>query len=119
MNRRSVGAAYEQGAARYLEAMGYEILHRNYRCRMGEIDLVIKDGKTIVFVEVKYRAKGEKGNALEAVDIRKQKTISVVAAYYLMRECQDMDIPCRFDVVGIDGDEIHHVKNAFDAIEYY
>lgn len=117
-NRRQTGAEYEHVAGHYLEKLGYEILEYNYRCRLGEIDIVAKDGKYMVFCEVKYRSDNRKGNPLEAVGVKKQQTIFRCAMYYLT-ENQLSDVPCRFDVVGIDGvsgmkePEITYIKNAF------
>lgn len=113
-NKRQTGAYYEQEAGRYLEQMGYEILEYNYRCRFGEIDIVAKDGEYVVFCEVKYRADGRKGNPLEAVDVRKQKVIFRCAMYYLTEHHLE-DVPCRFDVIGIQGKDgkVTYIKNAF------
>lgn len=116
MNRRKTGAYYEKLVAEYLETQGYEILETNYRCRMGEIDLIAKEGETLVFVEVKYRRDESMGNPKEAVHRKKQKKISMTAAYYLMRECGCMDIPCRFDVAAVLGEQIEVVKNAFEYL---
>lgn len=113
MNRRKVGTEYENRAAAYLEAGGYRILHRNYRCRLGELDLVALDGEVLVFVEVKYRSGRGRGGALEAVDPGKQKILGKTASFYLMKEYGTMDVPCRFDVVGIDGEKICHIRDAF------
>mgnify|MGYP004676593163 CR=1 FL=1 len=116
MNNRETGTHYEERAAAYLEQMGYEILLRNYRCKSGEIDLIARDGEYLVFVEVKYRKDNSSGYSLAAVNPAKQKTICKVARYFLTVEYHNVDIPCRFDVAGIDGDEIHWVKNAFEYI---
>ncbi len=113
MNNRLLGAEYEDRAAGYLEARGYRILERNFRCRMGEIDLIADDGGVRVFVEVKYRAGTSSGDALSAVDCRKQRKISRVALFYLMRHGLTADTPCRFDVIGINGDQITLVRDAF------
>ena len=114
-NTRKTGARYEKHAGAYLEAHGYEILQYNYRCKKGEIDIVAKDGEYLVFCEVKYRAGVSGGSPAEAVDLRKQKKISGSAMYYLM-ENYLTDVPCRFDVVAIQGREITLIKNAFDYI---
>ena len=83
MNTRQTGNVYEQIAADYLEKQGMRILERNFRRgRNGEIDIIGRDGKYLVFVEVKYRAGTEKGSALEAVTPTKQKMICEVADYY-------------------------------------
>lgn len=118
MNLRKLGGAYETVAACYLEEKGYEILHRNYRCRRGEVDLVARDGDILVFVEVKYRTCNGQGAALEAVGRSKQRVLARVAAYYLMKECNSLEVDCRFDVIGIDGDQITHLENAFEAGEW-
>lgn len=115
INWRRVGGMYEQAAGAYLEQKGYTVLEYNYRCRAGEIDIVAMDGDTLVFCEVKYRSGPEKGNSLEAVDARKQQTIFRCAMFYLA-ERKMGEIPCRFDVIGIDGTdspEIVHIEDAF------
>ena len=113
-NKRKTGAAYEQAAGYYLEQQGYVILQYNYRCRIGEIDLIARDGRYLVFIEVKYRKNGSRGNPLEAVDAKKQYRISRCAQYYLM-EKRLGDIPCRYDVIGIEGSRITLIKNAFES----
>ena len=114
-NTRKTGARYEQYAGAYLEEHGYKVLQYNYRCKKGEIDIVAKDGEYLVFCEVKYRAGVSGGSPAEAVDLRKQKKISGSAMYYLM-ENHLTDVPCRFDVVAIQGREITLIKNAFEYI---
>lgn len=113
-NTRTLGARYESRAADYLTQQGLKILHRNYRVRTGEIDLIAYDGEYLVFVEVKYRRTQVSGESLFAVTPAKQRTISRTAMHYLTTKRKSMEIPCRFDVIGIDGDEIHWIKNAFD-----
>ena len=106
-NKRQTGAYYEQAAGHYLEQLGYEILEYNYRCRSGEIDIIAKDGAYVVFCEVKYRA-----------DARKQNVIFRCAMYYLAEHHLN-DVPCRFDVIGIQGQDgsedakVTYIKNAF------
>jgi len=114
-NKRQTGTAYEEQAARWLENRGIRVIEKNYRCRQGEIDLIARDGKYLVFVEVKYRSSTEKGYPAEAVDARKQRRITRAAAFYCYehRFCEDQ--PCRFDVVSILGDEITYYKNAFEC----
>ena len=117
-NKSQTGAYYEQAAGRYLEQLGYEILEYNYRCRSGEIDIIAKDGAYVVFCEVKYRADSRKGDPLEAVDARKQNVIFRCAMYYLAEHHLN-DVPCRFDVIGIQGQDgsedakVTYIKNAF------
>lgn len=114
INKRAIGTAYEKAAGAWLEAQGYEILQYNFRCRSGEIDIVAKDGGYLVFVEVKYRRSEAAGNPLEAVDFKKQRTISRTAFYYLLTHGYGELTPCRFDVVSVLGEEIRVIKNAFE-----
>lgn len=113
-NNRAVGTKYEKIAGEYLETQGYEILAYNYRCKSGEIDIIAKDGEYLVFCEVKYRHGESAGHPLEAVDFKKQRIITHCASVYLMQNGYT-DVPCRFDVVGIMGEKIWLVKNAFEA----
>lgn len=108
------GRRYEQAAGEYLKELGFEILTYNYRCFQGEIDIVAKDGSTLVFCEVKYRSDDRSGNPLEAVDERKRRRIFLTAMHY-MQEKKISGCPCRFDVIGIEGEHIEHVKNAFEG----
>lgn len=113
MNKRRVGAQYEDLAARCLEEKGYRILERNYRCRQGEIDLIALDGRCLVFVEVKYCRDGRSGDPAEAVNFRKQRRIIRTAAYYCYNKNIGESHPCRFDVVSVLGSEVRHIENAF------
>ncbi|MBQ8306641.1 MAG: YraN family protein [Blautia sp.] len=113
MNKRRTGSLYEQTAADFLKSKGLRILQKNFRCRSGEIDLVARDGRYLVFVEVKYRRTKHQGEAVCAVDLRKQQKILDTAGYYLLVRHLSADTPCRFDVVGIDGQKIHWIRNAF------
>lgn len=114
-NKRQKGAAYEKIAAAHLISKGYEILAFNYRCKMGEIDIIARDGEYLVFVEVKYRANDKKGSPLEAISLNKQKTISKCALHYMMMN-HLTDVPVRFDVVGILKDKKEHIENAFEFV---
>ena len=118
--RRATGIRGEEEAARFLARCGYAILDKNVRTRAGEIDLVAKEGKTLVFVEVKTR-KDLAGDPPEAaVNTRKQNRLGKLALGYLkLRRLREM--PCRFDVVAvIVNDEggvkaIRHIPNAFSV----
>ncbi|MDO5382884.1 MAG: YraN family protein [Eubacteriales bacterium] len=112
-NNRQTGSDYENLACNYLIKNGYEIIERNYRCKTSEIDIIAKKANWIIFIEVKYRSSREYGISLEAVNARKQMRIRKAAEIYLVTHYKRMDIPCRFDVIGIDGDKITHIKNAF------
>ena len=114
-NKRKTGTKYEQAAAEYLQDLGYEIIESNYRCHGGEVDLIAKDGEYLVFCEVKYRSDSEAGHALEAVDLRKQRTIVRCAQFYLMEHGLD-EQSIRFDVVGIQKKDIMLIKDAFECV---
>ncbi len=114
LNKREVGGGYEKAAADFLISQGYEIREMNFRCRMGEIDIIAQDGDYLVFVEVKYRKNRQHGGPLPAVNWKKQRTISRVAMFYLMKHGYSQSTPCRFDVIGILPEGIQLVKNAFD-----
>lgn len=116
MNNRQIGNNYEDVACRYLDSIGYEIITRNFRCKLGEIDIIAKDAESIVFIEVKYRSSNNLGYPEEAVSKAKQRTIISVAKYYiLINRLHNYNI--RFDVIAcyITG-EINHIKNAFGGI---
>lgn len=113
INKRIIGSCHEEQAAAFLKKQGLFILERNFRCKSGEIDLIARDGKYLVFVEVKYRSGRENGCASAAVDWHKQKRISQAAQFFLLRYGYS-EPPCRFDVVAIDGKHIQWIKNAFD-----
>lgn len=90
------------------------ILEQNYRCTYGEIDVIgLASDDYLIFVEIKYRRSGRSGDALESVNVRKQRIISKVAENYLIRRYGSMDVKCRFDVVGIEKDHIQWIQNAF------
>ncbi|MCY1499988.1 hypothetical protein D9M68_340250 [compost metagenome] len=113
---RSRGQAAEALARAHLEASGLRLLKQNWLCRRGELDLVMLDGDTVVFVEVRYRRHAAWGGALESVDARKQARIALAAQHFLQREARWNKHPCRFDVIAL-GSAPHPewIKNAFDA----
>ena len=108
----------EDLACAELERRGYEILARRVRCRRGELDIVARDGQTVVFVEVKTRRTASHGSAFEAVTPAKQRVIRALAERYLMAR-RWMGRPSRFDVVAVDlsGAEprVDVLRAAFDA----
>ena len=115
MNKRELGKYYEKQAGAYLETQGYEILAYNVSCSTGEVDIVARHEGYLVFVEVKYRRTEEHGNPLAAVTDEKRRRISRCAFYY-MNKYRLLEMPVRFDVVGILGDRIQVVQNAFEFI---
>jgi len=109
-DRRARGQRAEDSAAALLRGKGYRIVERNFRCKLGEIDIVATDGDTLVFVEVRSRRSARYGTALETVSPAKQRTIARVAQVYLARHGETL---CRFDVVGLTGDDVVHIPDAF------
>lgn len=114
MNNR--GAHAEQLAVQYLQLQGLKLIEQNYRGKFGEIDLIMQDGATLVFIEVRLRRNGDFGGAAASIDGNKQQRIVKTAQQYLAKLAR---IPaCRFDVVLLDGVEernMQWLKNAFDA----
>jgi putative endonuclease len=120
-SRQRLGKSGEETIAKYLKQRGYKILARNYRCKLGEIDIIASDGAFLVFIEVKTRSGPGFGSPAAAVNTRKQRQISRAAQCYLAEQ-QLFDSPARFDVVSIlYGDskslQIDHINNAFDLCE--
>jgi putative endonuclease len=118
-DRITLGKAGEDFACRELERRGYEILARRFRTRWGEIDIVARDGGTLVFIEVKARRTTRFGAPGEAVDWRKQQTIARIAAEYVLRYGIG-NASCRFDVVSVlfgDGlrPRVEVLRDAFDG----
>ncbi len=117
--RRQFGKESEEMAARYLKKKGYRILEQNYRTALGEIDIIARDKRTIVFVEVKARRSFSFGSPKAAITPKKQRKISMVALSYLKAAGLER-ASARFDVVAINayapegGPEIEIVKNAFE-----
>ena len=107
------GALAEDAAANFLTGRGLRLLERNYRCRFGEIDLVLRDARTLVFVEVRYRRSHTFGGASESITTNKRRKLLRTARHYMAAHSE---FPaCRFDVVLLNGDtpELDWVINAF------
>ena len=112
------GARAEDVACRHLLDHGLRLVTRNYRCRHGEIDLVMRDGPTIAFIEVRLRSRTDFGSGAESVDARKQARVLSSAEHYLQRHATLL-ADCRFDVVSIlqsdDSFQLEWIRNAFNA----
>lgn len=122
-SRKAAGEQAEQRAQRWLRARGLTPITHNYRCRLGEVDLIMADGETLVFVEVRWRTHGQYGGAAASVDRRKQRRLTLAARHYLGRYPNQARRPCRFDVLGLepDGDDgirYQWIANAFYASEH-
>ena len=116
MNNRKTGTIREDKAALWLTKQGVKIIARNFRCRFGEIDLIIRHDGYLAFVEVKYRKSTGAGFPVEAVSFSKQKIICKVADYYRITKGIPDDHPIRYDVIGVLDNEITWYQNAFDHV---
>jgi putative endonuclease len=115
-SKQALGREGERLAELFLKTKGYKLVERNYRCRGGEVDLIVLDRRVVVFVEVKTRTDHEFGNPLEAVEPRKQRRMILAAQLFLhQKKLHERD--ARFDVVGISwpGSKplVEHIQNAF------
>ena len=114
-DRQVLGSEAEQRALDHLLAAGLRLLARNVRYPFGELDLVMRDGSDVVFVEVRYRSSDEYGGGVASVTHGKQRKVIRAAQAFLQRHPALANAPCRFDVVGVDdGDELQWFKAAFD-----
>ena len=119
-NRQRIGGHAERRARDWLRERGLTTVAVNYRCRLGELDLVMLDGPTLVFVEVRWRRHGDYGGPLASVDARKQRRLTQAARHYLGHHPDQAQRPCRFDVLGLEpGDDgkiqYQWIQNAFYA----
>lgn len=114
---QQLGKKYEKVALTYLRKSGLNLLEQNFHCRLGEIDLILKDCKTLVFVEVRYRKTQTRGTAIDTIHFYKQKKIIQTAKLYLLSKGLTEQVACRFDVVGVFYQDsklcCHWIKNAF------
>ncbi|MFC2076799.1 YraN family protein [candidate division KSB1 bacterium] len=113
---KDTGREGEREAADHLKRRGYKIIETNYTCRHGEIDLVVRKRKTLVFVEVKSARGRQFGRPVSWVDERKQKKLATLAAFYLQQhELEGVEV--RFDVVGVEWEagrpQVVHLEDAF------
>ncbi len=119
MKTTAKGQQTEQACCEYLQSQGLKLVTRNYRTRSGEIDLIMRDKKTLVFIEVRYRKNSHYGSAVESVNSSKQHKLLLTAQHYMQQH--DIDSPVRIDVVGMhSGDDDNRyrfewIKNALQA----
>jgi putative endonuclease len=111
---RETGFAAEELAARFLAGRGLAIVGRNYRCRLGEIDLIARDGETLVFVEVRMRSSARFGGAIGSITAAKQRKLVAAAGLYLSRRARAPH--CRFDAVLLDALDPHRIEWLRDVI---
>jgi putative endonuclease len=112
---RNAGIAAEQLAASFLKQQGLVLIAQNYHCRFGEIDLIMRDGNTLVFIEVRLRGHSGFGGAAESITFSKQRKLIITANHYLQ---QHGNQPCRFDAILMSKADYAHIEwiqHAFDA----
>jgi putative endonuclease len=117
MNRREAGSHFEDLALAHLERAGLALIARNATYRHGEIDLVMNDGDTVVFVEVRYRTPSGFGDGLDSVGTHKRAKLVRAAESFLAAHPRLARRPCRFDVIALSGNgsDAEWCRNAFDA----
>jgi putative endonuclease len=116
LTTRRAGEAAEAMACRYLEQQGLRLIRHNYRCRAGEVDLIMQDGEQLVFVEVRSRRNSRYGTPAESITKTKQKRLYKAAAHYLLSSRSNA--PCRFDVIAIvqQDNRLEWIKDAFQVV---
>ncbi|MDM8347568.1 YraN family protein [Pseudomonas sp. sp1636] len=117
---QSSGRAAEELARLHLQQHGLKLLAQNWSCRRGELDLVMLDADTVVFVEVRYRRHSAWGGAAESVDARKRDKLTRAAMHFLQEQSRWAKHPCRFDVIAITAEgsstpRLNWIQNAFDT----
>lgn len=112
-DKQGIGSQAEEDALQFLLLNGLNLLERNYRCRFGEIDLIMLDGSELVFVEVRKRKNMDFGGAAQSVSYVKQSRLIKTAKHFLMKYRKAP--ACRFDVIAMEGDKCQWLKNAIEA----
>ncbi len=113
-DKRIKGDDKERLAEAYLASKGFTLIERNFLCKAGEIDIIMQDDEYLVFIEVRYRKNKDFGGALASITPTKQRKLRRAAELYLLKNFSNTPPNCRFDAVGIEGDdEIEWIKNAF------
>lgn len=113
-NNLAKGKFAEQKARTFLTGQNYKIIHTNWRCNLGEIDIVAREGSFLCFIEVKYRSSNSFGLPAEAVNYFKKQKLIKLAHSYIARETEDVQ-DIRFDVVEVFPDKINLIRNAFNT----
>jgi putative endonuclease len=111
--KQQQGRQWEQAALAHLKRHGLTLVEANYQCKGGEIDLVMRDGEALVFVEVRQRADRRHGGAAASITPAKIRRLVRAAQFYLLRFASVP--PCRFDVVAIDGEQLEWLRNAIEV----
>ncbi|HSX20873.1 MAG TPA: YraN family protein [Gammaproteobacteria bacterium] len=119
MNAVLTGKKIEDRAVEYLQNIGIIVLHRNFSCKCGEIDLIAVENETLLFIEVRYRKNLAFGSPAETITLAKQQKIIRAAEFYLQAKSWATKLACRFDVIAVtesmDDLNIEWIKDAFNA----
>lgn len=114
--QQRIGEQAEQLALQHLRRAGLSLIERNYRCRHGEVDLIMDDGETVVFVEVRFRRNQRYGGAVASVDHHKQRRLITTAQHFLQTHRRLQQRPARFDLVAItEPNALEWIQNAFET----
>lgn len=116
MNTRKIGGINEEISLKYLQDNDYKILKHNYRCKVGEIDIIAVKENILRFIEVKYRENDLYGNPLEAINKTKQNRIIKASAWFLNENIQYQNMQCSYDVIAILDNNITYIFNSFGAM---
>lgn len=116
MNKRMIGSVFEDIAVTYLLKHDFQILERNYRCKIGEIDIVAKKNHILHFIEIKYRKDETYGNAVYSVTKKKQEKIYRIAECYLLEHMIRPNISISFDVLAITGNDVNYIENCYGVM---
>ncbi len=118
-SRGAIGKWAEKSAEQYLCRQGLTLITRNFRCKLGEIDLVMNDNEVVVFVEVRYRSSTKFASPVETITETKRRKLVRAASVYLQNSYRSFEPPCRFDVIGLSGPPetavVNWIKGAFTA----
>ncbi len=112
---QKTGDYFEGQAQQKLETKGLVLIAKNYRCKLGEIDLIMQDGEELVFIEVRYRNHSAFGGASESITKHKIRRVIRAANQFLTNNDLHDKFPCRFDIVTFENEKFHWIKNAFSS----
>ena len=118
LNKNNAGLEAEKLAATFLTQHGLKLVTQNYHCRFGEIDLIMQDAKTLVFVEVKLRSSSQFGGAAASITPQKQQKMILTAQHYLQQSQYNVEPACRFDAILMNKSDLQHIewiRNAFET----
>jgi putative endonuclease len=115
VHKKIVGNLAEQRACQFLQAQGLKLITQNFRTIHGEIDLIMREGDEIVFIEVRSRAKNDYGTPIESINKNKQKKVIKTSLIFLQQRNWLDKVNCRFDVIGVNQDHLEWIQDAFTA----